>query len=386
MSADSLLRSLHRPDVVRGTRLEQETLLLYIGTVAVAKVAILLDGKPAHDPLFLRIFVVVFGALLAVRKSRILFLLPETCNRICALGGLISLHSLYLMSRNGISSVAGQIAAITLIVVITHLREISAVFQTALLCSLLSLTVGLVSFSVVSLIAGLTCIKFVLQRQLSYQSITDREKLHARLERVDRLVKELESSRLRAEQSSQFKSQFLSRISHEIRTPLSGILGMTSLAMDTDLNVTQREYLEAVKFSSDTLLSLVNDILDISKIEAGEMKLESIAFPLRDLLRKTMRGLWFRIAQKGLRFDCRTEPDIEDILLGDPTRLKQILTNLVSNALKFTEQGGIMVRVKRGDGQLLHFSVQDTGVGIDASAQDRLFKPFSQVFHSFLSF
>jgi signal transduction histidine kinase len=143
--------------------------------------------------------------------------------------------------------------------------------------------------------------------------------------------------------------------------------------------LSQREFLDAVKVCSDTLLLLVNDVLDISKIEAGEMKLEHIAFSLRDLLRGTMQSLWFRIAQKGLRFECRAEMGLPEIVMGDPTRLKQILTNLVANALKFTEQGGIVVRVRRGEGHNLHFSVQDTGIGIDEDGQSRLFKPFVQV-------
>ncbi len=200
--------------------------------------------------------------------------------------------------------------------------------------------------------------------------------------RLELVNDELKAANQKAESSTRAKSLFLANMSHEIRTPLNGIIGMADIINSTELTLEQKEYLEIITESGRNLLTIINDILDFSKVEAGQMELEEIEFSVRKTVTDVVKLLAFKATEKNLYLESKIASDVPDNMIGDPTRLKQILINLMNNALKFTSQGGVTCNVELLSNQEgtseLKFSIVDTGLGIKEENQDKLFQAFSQ--------
>jgi two-component system sensor histidine kinase/response regulator len=241
---------------------------------------------------------------------------------------------------------------------------------------------GIVSIALGTfLMLGLVFVTATLDRIFSLHA-SERKLSEQRLQLMEEISAEREKTSA-AVAGNQAKSEFLANMSHEIRTPLNGILGMTELTLDSDLTAEQRDQLETVKFSANALLHVINDILDFSKIEAGKVELEEIAFDLRGCVEGALKALAMRADEKGIELVCEVAPGVPEIAVGDPGRLRQILLNLVGNALKFTEHGevglSIQVELVEEKASVLHFIVSDTGVGIPPDKLQVIFESFSQV-------
>jgi len=200
---------------------------------------------------------------------------------------------------------------------------------------------------------------------------------------LKRSREELIEAKHAAEDALKYKSEFLANMSHEIRTPINGIIGMSEFLANTNLEEKQEEYLRIIRSSANSLLNLINDILDFSKFEAGKIELEKLHFDLYEHIEDTVKSMQFKAKEKNLDFRSSISRDVPKYVEGDPTRLRQILLNLISNALKFTEKGSIIINVYPEDvndsATLIKFEITDTGIGIGAEGVDRLFKSFSQV-------
>jgi signal transduction histidine kinase/CheY-like chemotaxis protein len=214
--------------------------------------------------------------------------------------------------------------------------------------------------------------------------VSQKEKAEKLMEKAEFEREEAKYQRRRAEQSERFKQQFLANMSHEIRTPMNAIMGMTNLILEKDPKKEHISYLNTIRLSSESLLVIINDILDLSKIEAGKMELEQVNFNLEEVVNLIEKTLSYRADEKGLVLSVSYDDEIPDVLVGDAVRLQQVLINIAGNALKFTEKGGVSISVNleggiiHGDHAKVRFEIRDTGIGMTRDQQNRVFENFSQ--------